>query len=159
RHLSWSVPPPFTRVWEQRDPRAPGAGPMSRAFRVTALLTGLVLLAGGPGQGQEKKGQKKAPAKFTPAVEPTDTTPKVWVMVEVKVGVKMLSDRDYLVSQVPKELAGGTFLMRSSGEIGRWFPDATLKARKDGTAYAAVRIKYLAGDTFGEAARKQFMKD
>lgn len=75
------------------------------------------------------------------------------------VGAKMITDRDYTLSALPKEVAGGTFLVRSSGEYGSWLPDASLKAKKDATVCAILRVKYLGKEAFGELAQADLKKD
>jgi hypothetical protein len=40
-----------------------------------------------------------------------------------------------------------------------WLPDASLKARKEGTVYAIIRLKYLGKETFDELAQEQLKRD
>jgi hypothetical protein len=129
---------------------------MKRASRFPILLAVMVLFSShNEGRTQE---DKKPPEKWVPALELTDKAGK-WLLREAKTGTKMLSDRDYLLSDLPKEMVGGTYVMRTSGEYGTWLPDAALKAKKEGTVYAIIRVKYLGKETFDELAQEQLKKD
>jgi hypothetical protein len=129
---------------------------MKPASRFASLFTVMALFAyDNKAWAQE---DKKPPDKWVPSVELTDKAGK-WLLKEAKIGTKMLSDRDYLLSGLPKEIAGGTYVMRTSGEYGTWLPDGSLKAKKDGTVYAIIRLKYLGKETFDELAQEQLKKD
>jgi hypothetical protein len=129
---------------------------MKPAFRFASLFTVMALFASAnEGWTQDAK---KPPEKWMPSVELTDKAGK-WLLEEAKTGTKMISDRDYLLSDMPKEMVGGTYVMRTSGEYATWLPDAALKAKKEGTVYAIIRVKYLGKETFGEPAQQQLEKD
>ena len=143
---------------------------MNRFIRAAVLFLGLAALVGAltptPGQGQEKKDEKKddkkkdtKKAKWAPVVEFTAKAPKAWFLVEPKPGIKMVSDKDYIVISAPNEVAGSTYLVRSAADHGQWFPDGTLKAKKDVTVYAIVRVRYNNKDVFNDTAQAQFVKD
>jgi hypothetical protein len=128
---------------------------MKPAFRLASVFTVMALFAStndGWTQGAKK------PQKWMPSVELTDKAGK-WLLKEAKTGMKMVSDRDYLLSDLPKAMVGGTYVMRTSGEYGAWLPDAALKAKKEGTVYAIIRVKYLGKETFDELAQELLKKD
>jgi hypothetical protein len=128
---------------------------MSRTLRCVALASGLGLLlaaSGSPTRAQAKK------AKKGPAVELTDKAGK-WGLWLVGPRTKILEDRDYTMTTVPKEMGGATFVARTSGEYGRWLPDGALKAKGPVTAYAMVRTKYIGKDTFDEDKQQKLVKD
>ena len=131
---------------------------MSRSLHCLALAAGLGLLltaAAPPAPGQAKKG-KKGPVG--PAVEMTNKAGK-WGVWLIHPGLKILTDRDYLVTTVPKEMIGATFLTRTSGEYGQWLPAGALTAKTPVTAYAVVRTKYIGKDTFDQDKQQKLMKD
>jgi len=128
---------------------------MKAIVRFAGLLVMVLIASANQGWSQ---GDKKATDSWKPSVEFTDKAPN-WLLKEAKAGIKMLSDRDYLVTELPKEIVGGTYVMRDSGEYGTWLPDATLTAKKKSTVYALVRVKYLGKDTFDELAQKRFEKE
>jgi hypothetical protein len=129
---------------------------MKRASRFAILLTAMVIFT--PHNKAWTQEDKTPPEKWVPSVELTDKAGK-WLLKEAKTGTKMLADRDYLLTDLPKEIAGGTYVMRTSGEYGTWLPDASLKAKKDATVYAIIRLKYLGKETFDELAQEQLKKD
>ncbi len=97
--------------------------------------------------------------RWTASVEMTDKAGK-WLTKEAKVGTRMFTDRtEYVLSIVPKEMVGGTLVVRGSGEQARWLPDLALEAKKKGTVYAILRVKYAGQEKFGELAEAQLKKD
>jgi hypothetical protein len=128
---------------------------MRTPFWFATLFSVIAFFASSEGRTQEAK---KPSEKWMPSVELTDKAGN-WLLKEAKTGTKMLSDRDYLLSEMPKEMVGGTYVMRTSGEYGMWLPDATLKANKEATVYAIIRLNYLGKETFGELAQQQLKKD
>jgi hypothetical protein len=128
---------------------------MKAAVRFASLFAMVLFASVSEGRAQK---EKKAQDSWKPSVELTDKAPK-WLLKEAKTGTKMLSDRDYLLTDLPKEIVGGTYIMRDSGEYGTWLPDAALTAKKDSTVYAIVRVKYLGKDTFDELAQKRLEKE
>jgi hypothetical protein len=111
---------------------------LSRILRCLALAIGLGLILMAAGAPIRAQAKKKGPAG--PAIELTDKAGK-WGVWLLRPGTKILADRDYVLTTAPKEMAGGTFLTRTSGEHGQWLPDGALKAKKPVTAYAIVRVK------------------
>ena len=99
-----------------------------------------------PAFSQEKKNQR---FKST-IVELTDSAPAEWLLKEAKVGAKMISDRDYTISELPKEMEGGTYLLRTQGDHSKWLDANAVSALKEGTVYAMMRWKYLGKQTIDE---------
>ncbi len=125
---------------------------MYRPFRFAAFLLGVACVAApSPSQGQDKK--------WVPAVELTDKAGKTWLLKEAKVGTKMASDRDYLLATLPKEIEGGTLVLRTSDQLNVWLTDVAVKTKKDGTVYALIQTKYLGKDRFGEVDQSLLKKD
>src|SRR5262245_38035664 len=116
----------------------------------TTLYASLLLHASGPAQSKDKKKGEKPFRSSVVAL--TDKAPGDWLLKEAKVGTKMISDRDYTISALPKEIQGGTLLLRTSADYGKWLPPATLNALKDGSVYALIRWKYLGKEEVGEVA-------
>ena len=127
---------------------------MSRSLIVAGLL---VLAAGGAVRAEDRKADSKD-GKWAASVELTDRAGK-WGLEEAKVGTKMISDRDYALTDLPEEVAGGTFVSRNSAEYGSWLPPLALKAKRDATVYALVRVKYLGKETFDKQTRAAFEKE
>ena len=134
---------------------------MRRLCGLSVLVIGFVLIAFASGPetvGQDKKDKKDKKGAVTQVVEGTDKAGN-WGYWKARVGLKMISDRDYAITALPKEMLGGTFLTRGAGDYGQWLPEGTLKAKMPATAYAIVRTKYINKNTFDDAAQKQFEKD
>ena len=129
---------------------------MIPTFRLASLFTLMACFASA-NEGSPQEATKPS-EKWMPSVELTDKAGN-WLLKEAKTGTKMISDRDYLLSELPKEMVGGTYVMRNSSEYGTWLPDAALKAKKEGTVYAIIRLKYLGKETFDELAQQQLKKD
>ena len=128
---------------------------MTRTLRRLAPFVGFVLLV--TAATTESLGQdKKAPAGLV--VETTEKAGK-WVASQAKIGTRIYTDRDYVLVALPKEMVGGTFVTRSSGDQKTWLPDGALKAKLDVTAYAIVMVKYLGKDKFDGERQKLFVKD
>ncbi len=101
----------------------------------------------------------KLEEKWLASVELTDKAGKGWLVKEAKVGAKLSSDRDYLIAELPKEIAGGTYVLRPQDEIKGWLAYSSVKSKKDGTAYVLIMNKYLGNDQFGAAAQEKLAKD
>ena len=93
------------------------------------------------------------------SVELTDKAGKGWLAKEAKIGAKISSDRDYLLTELPKEILGGTHVLRTQGELKGWLLAGAVKAKKDGTAYVMIMNKYQGNDQFGEGAQRQLERD
>ena len=57
--------------------------------------------------------------------------------------IAYLSDRDYLMSKLPKEMLNGHLLVRDSGQVNDWLPAAAISVEKPCKAYVAIMVKYL----------------
>jgi hypothetical protein len=84
-------------------------------------------------------------------MEFTDKASPNWIFREARVGTDIWSDKGYFLTHLPKEIAGGTMLVRGSGDEN-WPAPATLTALADCTAYALIRSKYLGKETVGEVS-------
>lgn len=136
---------------------------MKRSVRAASLFVGfafLVALAAPQSMwGQEKKDKDKK-AKAGPAIEATERTAKEWVIRPAALGLPMLTDKkDYVLTALPKELAGTTYLIRTAGDHGQWLPTAAVKAKQDGTVFAMIRVKYNNKDAFDAAAQAALEKN
>jgi len=111
--------------------------------------------------GQVCAQDKKDGKPFRSAVvELTDKAPSDWLLREAKVGNRMVSARDYTISNLPDEVKGGTFLLRTAGDDHKeWLPDRTVRALKDGTVYALVRWKYLGKEVMDEVAVEKLERE
>ncbi len=131
---------------------------MSRTVRCFALFFGfaaLVAVSATRTEGQDKK-DKKGP---TAVVESTEKSGKKWSVWQAKTGLKIVVDKDYVLSAVPKEMVGSTFLTRESPELGKWLLDGSLKAKGDLTAYAMIMTKARGKEQFGEDRQKALIKE
>lgn len=133
---------------------------MTRTLRYLALFVGFVFLmtaATTQSLGRDKKDKKDKPLT-SPVIEVTEKATK-WDVSDAKVGIKIYTDRDYVLAALPKEMVGGTFVTRGSGELREWLPSGKLKAKMAVTAYAIVLVKYLGKDKFDEARQKLLVKE
>ncbi len=131
---------------------------MSRAFPFALLLIGPAFLAGGLSRGADKKDQESQTKPALP-VELTDKAQDGWLLKTAKVGAKLATDRDYLFRNLPEEIVGGTYLMRSWDECKSWLPDVAVNAKKDVKVYALIQTKYLGKVQFDEVAESLLEKD
>ena len=70
-------------------------------------------------RGKEKKKDTKR-FKST-IIELTKTGTSEWLLKEAKVGVQMVSNKSqYLISELPDEMMGSTFLQPDSGHEKKW---------------------------------------
>lgn len=118
---------------------------------MSVMLWTLALALGGE--------QTKIKPFESPVVNFTDEAPKAWTFLEAKKSGKLWSDRDYRFSKLPAEIAGGTLLYRDTGFISKWLDAGKLEAKKDGTAYAIIRWRYLGKDVVDEATFARLEKD
>jgi hypothetical protein len=84
-------------------------------------------------------------------VEFTDKASPNWIFKEAKVGTDVWSDKGYFFSIVPKEMEGGSLVVRGSGQQQQWLPPATITAIQDCSAYVMLRTKYLGKEELGES--------
>ena len=62
-------------------------------------------------------------------------------LVVAKLNVPFLSDRDYAIKEMPKEMIGGTLVMRDSG-LTAVLPEGKVTVEKDGVLYMGIMVKY-----------------
>lgn len=111
---------------------------MYRVVFATVISFGLLIIAGrGEILSQDKK-EKKTPDQKESVIATTDKAPGHWVLKEAKVGEKIVSDRDHLISDLPEEMIGTTFLLRSEGDFKTWLKDASIIAKKKTTVYVMI---------------------
>jgi internalin A len=88
-------------------------------------------------------GDPRPKKDFNSSVVRIEKASPGWSLAEVRAGTPLFADRGYVLEKVSPEFAGGTLLLRGSGECKTWLTPAKVTALKDGTAYVAVRWKYL----------------
>ena len=136
---------------------------MTRTLRCLALFVGFAFLMNAAatqslGQDKKEKEKKKKKAPVGLVVEATEKAGK-WGASRVALGIRVYTDRNYLLAAFPKEMLGGTLITRSGDDQRKWLPDAALKANTDVTAYAMVLVKYLGKDKFDETHQKLLVKE
>ena len=135
---------------------------MLRTLRCGLLFIGFALLVASATsytQGQDKK-DKKDKKKVGPAIEATEKTGKDWLIRPAGPNLQMVTDKkDYIITALPKDLMGSTYLMRTAADHGQWLPDGSVKAKEDGTVFAMIRVRYNNKDAFSADQQKQLEKD
>ncbi|HEX4610952.1 MAG TPA: hypothetical protein VH092_22370 [Urbifossiella sp.] len=119
----------------------------------------IVLVATSDPARSPAQDKKKAPAKVDPAIKAGEKVGPTWQIREARLGVKILADKDYVFAALPKEVAGGTFLLRSSPELGKWLTPGAVEMKADGHVYAVVLVSQFGKDKFPELHQQQFEKD
>ncbi len=71
----------------------------------------------------------------------------------------MSSDRDHIISELPKEIVGGTYILRPQDQITSWLPYLAIKTKKDGTAYIMIQTKYAGKEQISEVDESLLEKD
>jgi mono/diheme cytochrome c family protein len=106
------------------------------------------------------KKKANTPVRFrSTVVELTDKAHHHWGLPEVKVGIRVWSDKEYVITKLPAEMAGATFLSRDTGFIKDWLAIGTVKALRDCTVYAIVRAEALNKVDVGDAVFAAFDRD
>ena len=108
--------------------------------------------------GEAQQSKKKQSYRSTD-VELTDEAPNHWLLKKALVGARMVSDRNYQIISLPREVLGGTLVQRHSGDSDQWLPPGAVKVRQDGTVYALVRWKYLGKAQLNEVAFTNLERD
>jgi len=134
---------------------------MYRVVFATVLSFGLLIIAGRCEILSQDKKEKKTPDQEGSVIATTDKAPGNWVLKEAKVGDKIISDRDHLISDLPEEMIGTTFLLRSSDDFKTWLKDASLTAKKKVTVYVMITKgkNKKNEETFSEADQAALKKD
>jgi cytochrome c len=102
----------------------------------------------------------KPPAKTGPLIKATDKTPGGWLLKVAQVRTNVFSDRqNYVLAQLPKEIQGGTLLLRDSEQSKSWIEPSKLTATREGTVFAIIRWKYLGKEEADEVFLDKFMKE
>ena len=130
---------------------------MNRILRYAGAFAIFAALGSLPGEAPAQEKDKKS--KWVPTVELGKNAGSVWLLKEAQPGVKIMSDRDYIIADLPEDTVGGTFLMRSSPELGKWLPTGAVTAKAKGTIYAIVLVSQYGKEKFSEVAQSQFEKD
>jgi hypothetical protein len=130
-----------------KNPIRPRFSPI--AIAVIAVITLFIRVGKGP--GDDKKDSKQF---HSTVIELTDKAPSDWLLKEAKAGTKMVSGRDYTLTDLPDEAKGGTLLLRTSSDddLKSWLKNGTVTALKDGTVCILVRWKYLGKEVIDEVA-------
>jgi hypothetical protein len=101
--------------------------------------------------GAEKKDKKPSFFQST-VIDLTSKAPSDWILKEAQSGTAIFTDCPYTFLSLPKEIAGGTLVLRDVSGSKSWLEPRTLTALKAGTVYAIVRWKYLGKDEIDEVA-------
>jgi hypothetical protein len=95
-----------------------------------------------------------------PPVALTGKAPNSWSLDPAKVDTRILADRDYKLTVVPREVNGAALLVRPAADHAHWLAPGMLTATKDCTVYAIIRTHYVGKkDVFGPQAIKQLEMD
>lgn len=73
-------------------------------------------------------------------------TPKAsgdWIYKEARRGCRLFTDADYVLAELPDEIAGGTLVVRKLAEGGTWLTPHALEAVADESVYVLFRWKRL----------------
>lgn len=117
--------------------------------------------------GEDSNAVKKKPAakKKLPkgsfaskVIELTDKANPNWILKQAKAGTPIESDKNYVFAKLPKQITGGTLVLRDSG-TGGWLPDGAVTALKDCKVYAIVRTKYLGKVEIDEVTFTKFARE
>jgi uncharacterized protein (TIGR03067 family) len=84
--------------------------------------------------------------------------PAEWNFVGMKKGVRVWSDRAYLVDSVAKELEDGILLMRNKDDKD-WLPGQRFRALRDCSAYAVLQAKRKGAEELVDAATLRALAD
>jgi hypothetical protein len=101
----------------------------------------------------------KKSAEVERVVELTDKASANWQLKKLETGAKVISDRDYVFSSLPDEVAGGFYVLRDSGDWTKWLPPSVVKAEKDVTVYIFLRTKALKKEDVDESQFKKLSKE
>jgi hypothetical protein len=88
-----------------------------------------------------------------------EKAPGKWMLVKAQVDAKILVDRDYKFSVVPKEINGAALVVRTSDDHAYWLAASSVIAKKDGTAFAIIRTKYNGKEVVTAAVLKKLEGD
>ena len=91
-------------------------------------------------------------------VEFTDKASPNWIFKVAKTSTQIWSDKPYMLTFLPKEVVGGSLLLRDSGQTD-WFPGGSVTALKDCHAYVLIRWKYLGKEEVGEVTFTKFERE
>lgn len=126
---------------------------------------GLVARAGRLGATPQRPaetagGSAAKPAPRTgPLIKLTDKATPGWLLKQARVRTPIHADKPYLFAQLPKEIDGGTLLVRSADQNTSWLEPSTLSAQRDCTAYAIIIWKYLGKVQVDEATFAKFERE
>jgi hypothetical protein len=105
---------------------------------------------------------KKRPTGVKPIksnITLTARAPKTWNLVEAKPGAPFLERGDLTITKLPKEMEGGTLLVRDHGSQPSWLVPGTLAASKDVTVYVTLLASWQGKPTVNESTLTAFAKD
>jgi hypothetical protein len=124
-------------------------------FDADAAKKGFGLIAG----SLTESAAGKKPAEVERVVELTDKASANWQLKKLETGAKVISDRAYVFSSLPDEVAGGFYVLRDSGDWTTWLPPSVVKAEKDVTVYIFLRTKALKKEDVDESQFKKLSKE
>jgi len=90
-------------------------------------------------------------------VELTDKAPADFILKEARNGATLYSSRDYCLTGLPDEIAGGTLIWREG--FGSWLPPGTIRALRDCYCYAIIRYRAHGKTEIDEVAFVNFDRE
>ena len=82
-----------------------------------------------------------------------------WSLKEIHTGIYVFPDRGYKITDVPKELAGGTMLVRNSTESKHWLRPGAVSAGADGDVFLLVRYRWLGNEEIDSETFAKFIAE
>jgi hypothetical protein len=82
-----------------------------------------------------------------------------WSLKEIRTGNYVFPDRGYKIADVPKELAGGTMLIRNSTESKHWLRPGAVAAGADGDVFVLVRYRWLGNEEIDSESFAKFVAE
>ncbi|WP_077022462.1 hypothetical protein [Fuerstiella marisgermanici] len=124
--------------------------------KIVAKVSGQFVIEGAPAGPPVDD----SPTDSDHLVELTESSPNSWILKKAEIGVPIQSARQYLITALPPEVAGGVLLLRQPGEdSASWLGHGQLRLIKPATVYALIRWKYLGKEVLDEVRRTQLVRD
>lgn len=98
-------------------------------------------------------GSSKADVKLI------DDAPANWMLSRMRRGLKIWRDKPYVIVSFPKEMSGGTILVRGIAHGQEWLPEHAVSVSQPVVVYAVMRWKRLGMTDLPEIVFTQFERD
>ncbi len=131
---------------------------VTRQLCLTAILLAAVA-AEADDKPADKSSKPQTPARGPRLVSMPDGNVEGWTIRPAALQTPILVDRDYMIGKLPKELVGGTLLLRGSLDSRGWLPPRKLTVSQDCTAFAVVMWKYNGEVKVSEAQFEKLAKE